>query len=51
MISKAVVDGKFCGLIIDQDNESNMTVDRVYNWTKNLFTEIDKRERGIKSIN
>ncbi|HOK08601.1 MAG TPA: flavodoxin [Candidatus Hydrogenedens sp.] len=42
--SKAVVDGKFCGLIIDQDNESNMTVDRVYNWTKNLFTEIDKRE-------
>lgn len=32
--SKAVVNGKFVGLIIDNDNESDKTDDRINNWIK-----------------
>lgn len=34
--SEAVVDGKFVGLLIDNDNESDMTDDRINNWTEEL---------------
>ncbi len=40
--SKALVWDKFCGLIIDQDNESNLTVQRVVEWVKMLEEEIAK---------
>lgn len=40
--SKALVWDKFCGLIIDQDNESNLTVQRVADWVKILEEEIAK---------
>merc|ERR1712100_484394 len=30
--SKSVIDGKFCGLPLDEDNESDMTEDRVAAW-------------------
>ena len=34
--SNSVVDGKFVGLIIDQDNESDKTDDRIDAWLKNI---------------
>ena len=34
--SKAVVDGKFVGLALDEDNQSEMTDDRVANWVSQL---------------
>ncbi len=38
--SKALIWDKFCGLIIDQDNESNLTVQRVVEWVKMLQEEM-----------
>lgn len=32
--SKAIVDGKFVGLVIDNDNESDKTDERISNWVK-----------------
>jgi len=37
--SKAVVDGMFLGLVIDEDNESDKTDDRVKQWVKQLKGE------------
>ncbi|MDR2789891.1 MAG: flavodoxin [Campylobacteraceae bacterium] len=34
--SKAVVDGKFVGLIIDEDNQSDLTSSRVEQWVKSI---------------
>lgn len=34
--STAVVDGKFVGLVIDEDNQSDMTDDRIKNWVASL---------------
>lgn len=34
--SEAVVDGKFVGLLIDNDNESDMTEKRINEWVKEL---------------
>ncbi len=34
--SKAVVDGKFVGLPLDQDNQEDMTEDRINAWTEQL---------------
>lgn len=34
--SEAVVDGKFVGLLIDNDNESDMTEERISNWVEEL---------------
>ena len=30
--SKSVIDGKFCGLAIDEDNESELTDQRLNDW-------------------
>ncbi|NDJ25036.1 flavodoxin FldA [Nostoc sp. B(2019)] len=40
--SKAVKNGKFCGLAIDDDNQSDLTDDRVKAWVAQL-----KREFGL----
>merc|ERR1712057_75529 len=37
--SKSVIDGKFCGLPLDEDNESDMTEDRVAAWCKQISGE------------
>ncbi|MDR0665116.1 MAG: flavodoxin [Helicobacteraceae bacterium] len=34
--SKAVVDGKFVGLIIDEDNQSDLTSSRVERWVESI---------------
>lgn len=34
--SEAIVDGKFVGLLIDNDNEPDMTDDRINNWIEEL---------------
>ncbi|MGC8846735.1 MAG: flavodoxin, partial [Candidatus Hydrogenedens sp.] len=38
--SRALLGDNFCGLIIDQDNESNLSVPRVVDWVKMLEKEI-----------
>lgn len=38
--SKAIVDGEFCGLPIDQDNESAKTVERLSEWVKRISREL-----------
>lgn len=38
--SEAVVDGKFVGLPIDNDNESNLTSERISNWVQILKSEM-----------
>lgn len=38
--SEAIVDGQFVGLIIDEDNESNLTDQRVALWVNDLKKEI-----------
>lgn len=39
--SVAVVDGFFCGLPLDEDNESDQTDDRISFWISQLQTELD----------
>jgi len=34
--SMAVVDGKFVGLVIDEDNQSDLTDQRIENWVKQI---------------
>ena len=38
--SAAVVDGKLVGLLIDNDNEPDMTEERIFNWVNQLKGEI-----------
>ncbi|BAZ05639.1 flavodoxin [Calothrix sp. NIES-3974] len=38
--SRAVRDGKFCGLAIDEDNQSDLTEERVINWVNQLKKEL-----------
>jgi len=37
--SKSVIDGKFCGLAIDEDNESELTDQRLADWVKQINSE------------
>ena len=37
--SKSVIDGKFCGLAIDEDNESELTDERLTAWVQQINTE------------
>jgi len=37
--SKAVVDGKFLGLAIDEDNQSDLTESRIKSWVSQLKRE------------
>ncbi|WP_114994318.1 flavodoxin FldA [Synechococcus sp. UW179A] len=37
--SKSVVDGKFCGLPIDEDNESELTDQRLSSWVEQINSE------------
>lgn len=39
--SAAVVDGYFCGLPLDEDNESDQTEDRINHWLRQLQAELD----------
>jgi flavodoxin I len=34
--TESVVDGKFVGLVLDEDNQSELTDSRIESWTKNL---------------
>jgi len=38
--SKAQVDGKFVGLVIDEDNQDDLTDERIKNWAENIKDEI-----------
>ncbi len=38
--SKSVIGDSFCGLPLDEDSESDMTDDRLVNWSKQLKNEI-----------
>jgi len=38
--SEAFIDGQFVGLLIDNDNEPNLTDQRISNWIENLKKEI-----------
>ena len=37
--SKSVIDGKFCGLAIDEDNESELTDQRLQAWVQQINAE------------
>ena len=37
--SKSVVDGKFCGLPIDEDNESELSDQRLADWVQQINSE------------
>jgi flavodoxin I len=37
--SKSIIDGKFCGLPLDEDNESDMTEDRIAAWCEQIAGE------------
>ena len=37
--SKSVIDGKFCGLAIDEDNESELTDQRLSAWIQQINSE------------
>lgn len=37
--SKSVIDGKFCGLAIDEDNESELTDERLQAWVQQINAE------------
>ncbi len=38
--SKAVVDGKFVGLVIDEDNQDDLTDERISNWVESIKADI-----------
>ena len=37
--SKSMINGMFCGLPIDEDNESEKTQDRLESWCKTILEE------------
>jgi flavodoxin I len=39
--SKSVIDGMFCGLPIDEDNESEKTDDRLQAWSRAITQEVN----------
>ena len=41
--SKSVINGMFCGLPIDEDNESEKTDDRLQAWSKAIIQEVKSR--------
>tara|TARA_Y100001970_G_scaffold282082_1_gene394199 strand:+ start:689 stop:1192 length:504 start_codon:yes stop_codon:yes gene_type:complete len=38
--SKGVIDGKFCGLSLDEDNQGEMTDERIEQWCKEILEQI-----------
>lgn len=38
--SKAVIDGKFVGLVLDEDNQSHLTDERIKKWAEEIKSEI-----------
>ncbi len=38
--SKAEVDGEFVGLVVDEDNQDDLTDERIEEWTNNIKTSI-----------
>ena len=38
--SKSVINGKFCGLPIDEDNESEKTEDRLVEWSAQITSQV-----------
>ena len=39
MTLRGVIDGKFCGLAIDEDNESELTDQRLQAWVQQINAE------------
>jgi len=46
--SAAVVDGRFVGLVLDEENQSELTADRVRRWVAQLKTELESPSRATK---
>lgn len=44
--SQSIIDGKFLGLIIDEDNEPELTDSRIEKWVEQLNTELNKNIKG-----
>ncbi|MCX8065317.1 MAG: flavodoxin [Candidatus Hydrogenedentes bacterium] len=42
--SKALISGKFCGLVLDQENEAEQTVRRVNEWIRKLLLEAEETD-------
>lgn len=42
--SKAVIDGQFLGLVIDQDNQKDLTKERVAEWIEQIRAELLQEE-------
>ena len=40
LISKAQIDDKFVGLVIDEDNQSDLTDERIKNWVNEIKEDI-----------
>ena len=38
--SKGEIDGQWCGLSLDEDNQGEMTDERIENWCKALHSEL-----------
>lgn len=38
--SRAFIDGKFVGLVVDEDNQSNLSTTRISEWTKLLESQL-----------
>ena len=38
--SKAIVDGKFVGLVLDYDNQDDLTDDRIKNWVERIQAQL-----------
>ena len=44
---RAVCDGRFCGLALDDDNQAELTASRIRRWCEQLCAELGlRRERA-----
>jgi flavodoxin I len=48
--SKALVNNQFVGLIIDEDNQSDLTDERIKNWVNNIKEDISTLNDGLMML-
>lgn len=41
--SKALIGRKFCGLVLDQENQADRTVERINEWVRKILSELELR--------
>lgn len=50
--SPGVIDGKFCGLALDEDNQNDLTANRMAEWTADLKPEwpelLDRMSQAVR---